>query len=72
MPEGGLKPRTTDDIRRNNEARCNAMTVSRSSLDAEPRCLNGGAGVFMARGAARCDHDLVAGASGGSANVRLQ
>ncbi|AQK96315.1 V-type proton ATPase subunit d2 [Zea mays] len=33
---GGLKPRMTDDKRCNNEARCNAMIVSRSSLEPSP------------------------------------
>jgi hypothetical protein len=41
------------------------ITDSITSCAMEPRCLNGGAGVSMARGAARCNHDLVAGASGG-------
>jgi hypothetical protein len=42
------------------------------SCAAEPRCLNRGTSAYMARGAARCNHDLVAGVSGGSAMVRLQ
>jgi hypothetical protein len=49
------------------------MTVSGQvyvpSCVAEPQWRNGGTGVSMAYGAARHDHDLVAGLSDGSAIV---